>query len=244
MSTLHPLESSTTDQRLALLDDLRHAERRAIGAQVAAVIAHLVGTPLHVIAGRASLIRDAPADATVSENATRIEDQVHRLAERLRGLIDYLTLPDEPAKPEPAASVIVAALALYGPIGARRGVTFETAAAPPLGALVEGRSALAVLTGLLSFAARVATEGAVCTLGASVEEPERVVFSLGVPGLEPPIGAIDNLEPPERADGIPREELQMLSLSAAVARRVGGSLEVTREMPGQATIRYSPRRLR
>jgi signal transduction histidine kinase len=230
------------ENRLALLDELRQAERRAVSSRVASVIAHLIGTPLHVIAGRASLIRGAPADGTVSENARRIEEQVERLAARIRALIDYLTLPEPPPKREAVAAVATSALELYAAIGKERHVGFELVGEYPTDAGVDGTAALVVLTSLLSLATRVAPRGAVCRLAVSVEDG-RVVFSLIVPGLEPPSGRIDSLEPPERPERAPSEVLQVLSVSSAIARRSGGRLEVASDAPEEATIRYLAPRL-
>jgi two-component system NtrC family sensor kinase len=206
------------ENRLALLDELRQAERRAVSSRVASVIAHLIGTPLHVIAGRASLIRAAPADGTVSENARRIEEQVERLASRIRALIDYLTLPEPPPRREAVAAVAASALELYSAIGKERQVGFELVGGYPNDAGVDGTAALVVLTSLLSLATRVAPAGAVCRLAVALAEEDRVAFSLIVPGLEPPSGRIDSLEPPERPERAPSEVLQVLSVSSAIAR--------------------------
>src|SRR6185312_4299117 len=84
------------DGKLALFDHLRQTEIRATSARVASVIGHLIGTPLNVIAGRAALIRSNPSAEYSIENARRIEEQVERLAQRIRRLIEYLTAP-EPA---------------------------------------------------------------------------------------------------------------------------------------------------
>src|SRR6188768_3684146 len=72
--------------RLVLTDELRRAERHAIVSRLSSVFAHLIGTPLNVIAGRAALIKSNPESAAALENATRIEQQVERLAVRIRRL--------------------------------------------------------------------------------------------------------------------------------------------------------------
>src|SRR5688572_7221301 len=77
---------------LLLADDLRRAERHAIVSRLSSVFAHLIGTPLNVIAGRAALIKSNPEGASALENATRIEQQVERLAFRIRRLIEYWTM--------------------------------------------------------------------------------------------------------------------------------------------------------
>jgi hypothetical protein len=83
----------------------------------------------------------------------------------------------------------------------------------------------------------------VCRLSVALAEDARVAFSLEVPGLEPPSGRIDSLEPPERPERAPSEVLQVLSVSSAIARRSGGRLEVASDAPGAATIRYLAARL-
>src|SRR6185503_19714336 len=149
-------QERTAEQKLAKFDDLRQSERRAVSARVASVIAHLIGTPLHVIAGRASLIRAAPNDPSVEENARRIEDQVDRLARRIRALIDYLTVPDSAVAEESAKSVVAAALSLYLPVAAERGVEIRLLGEASDEPTIDGTSALVVLTSLLSLDTRVA----------------------------------------------------------------------------------------
>lgn len=232
--------SAGAAKRLAMLDDLRQAERRAVSSRVASVIAHLIGTPLHVIAGRASLIRSVPGDANVAENARRIEEQVDRLAKRIRALIDYLTAPEPAPQEEAVRAVIDTALAVYAPITEARGMTLRLMREVP-DANVDGTSALIVLTSLFSLATRVAPQGAIIELAVARMEDGRVAFELGVPGLEPPRGRIDSLEPPEQFEPARIEELQVLSVCSAIVRRSGGQLEVLPDGADRATVRYLAR---
>jgi signal transduction histidine kinase len=235
------LVSAGAARRLAMLDDLRQAERRAVSSRVASVIAHLIGTPLHVISGRASLIRSMPGDAGVAENARRIEEQVDRLAKRIRALIDYLTAPEPAPEEEDVRAVVEGALSLYAPIAEARGLGLRLAGDVPEGK-VDGTSALIVLTSLFSLATRVAPAGTMSELAVALAEDGRVAFELAVPGLEPPHGRIDSLEPPEQPEAVRIEELQVLSVCSAIVRRSGGHLEVTADGPGRAKIRYLARR--
>lgn len=232
------------DRRLSLLDDLRQAERRAVSSRVASVVAHLIGTPLHVIAGRASLIRGAPTDASVAENARRIEEQVEKLARRIRALIDYLMLPEPDTAPEHAENVVVLALSVYSPVAVERGVEIRRVGEPLSEVNIDGASAMIVLTSLLSLATRITPPGQASELGARVAEDQRVLFELTVPGLALPAARIDTLEPPEQIDPARVEELQVLSVCSAIARRSNGSIEVTAgTKPGRTTIRYLMARL-
>ena len=231
---------SQADRQLLLFDDLRQAERRAVSSRVASVVAHLIGTPLHVIAGRAALIRSAPDDPGVVENARRIEAQVDRLAHRIRALIDYLTAPEPNPLPEPAESVLASALALYTPVARERGVTLETSGAASLPQTnVDGTSALIVLTSLLSLATRVAPRGETCVLRYSSEADGHLLFEIDVPGLGVPASRLDTLEPPDHLEDASVEQLQVLSVSSVIARRAGGNIEVLPGAPGRATIRYT-----
>jgi len=241
MSARHTPGEETSDQHLAVLDELAQSERRAFGFELASSIAHMIGTPLHVISGRASLIRTAPDDASVGDNARRIEEQVERLAERMRAFITYLTLPEPSSAPEPVSGVVETALKLCRTAAKTRGVSFELGERAPA-TMVAARSTLLVLTRLLGFATRVAPAGAVCSLDVADTGDGRVAFTLGVPGLVPPAGRLESLEPPTSGESLVPEELQSLSMSAAIARRRGGSVEVAPGPTGRSTIRYTTSR--
>lgn len=231
-------EGGAVDRRLALLDELRQAERRAAISRVASVIGHLIGTPLNVIAGRAALIRANPVAESASENARRIEEQVERLAERIRRLIDYLTVPEPRPEPRPADVVVREAVALYGSIAAQRGVEVRVTSEVLPTASIEGTSALVVLTSLMSLALRVASRGDTVELRVEGTPTNGVLFELRIPGLEPPRAKLDRLDPPDEEDGASAERLQLLSLCYVMARRQGGKLEVVPFETNRAAIRF------
>jgi two-component system, NtrC family, sensor kinase len=224
---------SGPDRRLALLDELRQAERRAAISRVASVIGHLIGTPLNVIAGRAALIRANPSPEAALENAQRIEQQVERLALRIRRLIDYLTAPEPEPNPSFVASVVDDALALYSPVAAMHGVTIALAPGELPEAKVDGMSAMIVLTSLLGLATRAAPRGSAVGLEATLQSA-MVTFRLTVPGLSMPQARLDRLDPPEDADGLDAERLQVLSVCFAIARRHGGRVEFANQEGGAA----------
>lgn len=231
-------ERRSVDARLALLDELRQAERRAAVSRVASVIGHLIGTPLNVIAGRAALIRANPGQEGASENARRIEEQVERLAERIRRLIDYLTIPDPRPELRQADAVVTEALALYEPIAAEHGVTILVTSPTLPTVLRDGTSALVVLTSLMSLALRVAPRGARVELCVEATAGNSVVFELRVPGLAPPRSRLDRLDPPDEQDAASAERLQLLSLCYAMARRQEGHLEVVPHGSTSSAIRF------
>jgi signal transduction histidine kinase len=230
-------EQTTSDTRLALLDDLRQAERRAVSSRVASIIGHLIGTPLHVIGGRASLIRSSPTPESAVENAQRIEEQVERLARRIRALIEYLTAPEPDVQLQSVNVVIEDAVSLYEPIGTVRGSRVRLSGEPPPNLSIDGRSALIVLTSLISLATRCASPGSTISLIVEQKEPASVTFELQVPGMKPPPGRIDRLEPPDQWNRDEAEQLQVFSVCFAIARRSGGRIEVDAQA-GHTSIRF------
>lgn len=225
------------DSRLARLDWLRSAERRAAISRVASVIAHLIGTPLHVIAGRAALIRANPTPENAQENARRIEEQVDKLAQRIRKLIDYLTSPEPETEPRTVADIVAEAFSLYEPIARQKGVELAAAGELPL-VNVEGNSTMVILTSLFSLAVRVAPNGERVELEFALLAEQRIAFELTVPGFSIPSVPIDRLDPPESDERASAEPLQVLSVCYAIARRSGGKLEVVEREGRPAAIRF------
>jgi signal transduction histidine kinase len=78
---------ASTRDRFAALEQLRHAERLTTVGRLASSVAHELGTPLNVVAGRARLIiEDARSTDT---HATIILDQAERMTKIIRQLLDY-----------------------------------------------------------------------------------------------------------------------------------------------------------
>ena len=78
---------ASTEQRFATLEQLRHAERLTTVGRLATSVAHELGTPLNVVAGRARLVIEDAAEAPT--HARIIIDQTERMAKIIRQLLDY-----------------------------------------------------------------------------------------------------------------------------------------------------------
>lgn len=79
-----------TEARLALETRLRQAEKLATIGQMAAEIAHEVGTPLNVISGRArAMARKSAAPDEVEKNAGIVAAQVDRIARIIKQVLDF-----------------------------------------------------------------------------------------------------------------------------------------------------------
>jgi signal transduction histidine kinase len=79
-----------TSERIAALEQLRHADRLKTVGRLAAGIAHEMGTPLNVISGRAELIAGNKLDeAGVLDSAAAIKTEADRMTKIIRQLLDF-----------------------------------------------------------------------------------------------------------------------------------------------------------
>ncbi len=128
-------QSRANAARLALETRLRHAEKLATMGQMAAEIAHEVGTPLNVIGGRARSIARRPADTgDVQKNADIIAGQVDRIAKIIRQVLDF-SRKNRPAPSQArvdVGKVVAEALEFVSASIARQGIQTDVRAAPDL----------------------------------------------------------------------------------------------------------------
>lgn len=75
--------------RVSALEELRHAERLNTIGKLASGVAHELGTPLNVIAGRADLIAQRADPAAAAASARIIGEQADRMTRIIRGLLDF-----------------------------------------------------------------------------------------------------------------------------------------------------------
>jgi len=81
---------SETTSRIAAIEQLRHADRLKTVGRLAAGIAHELGTPLNVVAGRAALIQSGrlPADE-IAASAAAIKAEADKMTRIIRQLLDF-----------------------------------------------------------------------------------------------------------------------------------------------------------
>jgi len=78
------------EARLTVLDNLRHAERLVTIGKLSAEVAHELGTPLNVIAGRAKLIQTENLDPHEAIECSRIiSEQTDRVTNVIRNLLGF-----------------------------------------------------------------------------------------------------------------------------------------------------------
>src|SRR4051812_15420719 len=82
--------SRETAARLAAVEQLRHADRLTTVGKLASGIAHELGTPLNIVAGRGYMIASGEATGDeVADNARIIMEQTERMTRIIRQLLDF-----------------------------------------------------------------------------------------------------------------------------------------------------------
>ena len=122
------------DARLGLEARLRQAEKLATIGQMAAEIAHEVGTPLNVIGGRArAILRKGGDAAEVAKNAGIIGDEVARITKIIRQVLDFSRSRGPTLTKVRVATVVADALEFLRETIRKQNITVEarTADAPP-----------------------------------------------------------------------------------------------------------------
>lgn len=167
---------ASTRERFEALDQLRHAERLTTVGKLASSVAHELGTPLNVVAGRARLIVEDEREP--GPHALIIIDQAERMAKIIRQLLDYARrrLPEKAE--QDLARVAADALPLLGTLASKKRLELrfrtETATAPVTADATQVQQAL---TNLIVNAIQASADGAtvdVTLRAARAWPPERV----------------------------------------------------------------------
>jgi len=127
-------ELEDSNQRMLVLRDaLSKAERMAAVGQMAASVAHQVGTPLNLVSGYVQMIReDGQTDPAVRERLGIVETQLEQVTRVLRTVLDRARQPTVRV-PVDAAALIDRVCTIARPRLQRAGIALETSIADRLG---------------------------------------------------------------------------------------------------------------
>jgi two-component system, NtrC family, sensor kinase len=121
--------------RIAALEQLRHADRLMTVGKLASGIAHELGTPLNVVAGRAGMIADGETSPEETVTYARIiVDAVDKMTRIIRSLLEFARRKGPQKAAQPLEPIVLRTLELLGPLGAKKRVDLElrAGAIPPV----------------------------------------------------------------------------------------------------------------
>jgi signal transduction histidine kinase len=124
-------QQAATDARIEALEKLRHTERLATLGRLAAGMAHELGTPLNVIAGRAKLIagQDLPPEQS-ARSARIIGEQAERMTGILRQLLDFARRGEARKQAVELNGILQGIVELLAATARKQGVELHWQAAP------------------------------------------------------------------------------------------------------------------
>jgi two-component system NtrC family sensor kinase len=193
--------------RLEALEKLRHTERLATIGRLSAGMAHELGTPLNVIAGRAKLIagQTLPAEE-VSRSARIIGEQAERMTAIMRQLLDFARSGSLRTAPVNLERLAGSVREMLRPAAEKQGVSLILSSpAIPLEVKADASQLQQVLLNLVMNGIQAMPEGGDLEIGLEgrngVSPPE---------GIEPRDGGWAVIGVKDNGVGIPAENLPHL----------------------------------
>ena len=115
------------EHALDLEQQLRRSETLAVAGKLASGIAHEVGTPLNIISGRAEMVlASLPQDHPGREDLERIINQIDRVSNIVRSLLDAVWLGKLEIQRVPVGMLIGRLLPLLEHVVRKRGIAMTT----------------------------------------------------------------------------------------------------------------------
>jgi len=119
-----------TERRIAAVEALRHADRLMTVGLLASGIAHELGTPINVVAGRAQMIATGEVEgAEVTDSARVIVEQSARMTAIIRQLLDFARKSGGERRRQDVAATVVRATDLLSAMARKAGVGLTVDAA-------------------------------------------------------------------------------------------------------------------
>jgi len=237
--------ASESAARIRAVEQLRHADRLTTVGKLASGLAHELGTPLNVIAGRAKMIATGEIDSPEegADSARIIAEQAERMTRIVRQLLDFARRRANEKRSTDLGALARQTVSLLEPIAAKRGVSLRCEAlADPVSASVDASQIQQALANLVVNAVQASDR----ERGVSIRVSVRDTAPEGPHGPRPG-GPFALLEVHDQGVGIPAEQLPEvfdpffttkavgegtglgLSIAHGIAQEHGGWIDVESE---------------
>lgn len=114
------------EKRIAALEQLRHAERLATLGRLSAGMAHELGTPLNVVAGRAKMIADPDMSRDdIGECAQIIQEQAKRMTAIMQQLLNFARRNKSKRSFEKIEPIVTKVMDMLNPIARKQNVVLK-----------------------------------------------------------------------------------------------------------------------
>jgi signal transduction histidine kinase len=165
--------ASESAARIRAVEQLRHADRLSTVGKLASGLAHELGTPLNVVAGRAKMIAtgeiESPEEGT--ESARIIVEQAERMTRIVRQLLDFARRRGSEKRSSDLGALARQTAALLEPLAAKRGVSLRCEGpSAPVSAAVDASQIQQALTNLVVNAIQASDRERIVSIGVSVRD--------------------------------------------------------------------------
>jgi len=121
----HERVDAETAARITAIEQLRHADRLTTVGKLASGIAHELGTPLNVIAGRAGMIAEGETSPQETASYARIIlDAADKMTRIIRSLVEFARRKGPQKAAQSLEPIVARTLELLGPLCTKKGVAF------------------------------------------------------------------------------------------------------------------------
>ncbi|MEZ4387241.1 MAG: ATP-binding protein [Candidatus Krumholzibacteriia bacterium] len=227
-----------SEARVAALEQLRHSERLAMLGSLSSGLAHELGTPLNVVAGRAKMISGGQlAPDAITESALIIRSQADRMTALVRQFLDYARRGSTTPAPVDLGDLAARCLEMLRMAARKAGVELRLDAPGPLPLVMVDRVQMEqVLMNLVMNGIQAMPRGGTLEVRLAVEPDGRLAMHVVDEGVGiPPEHLAQVCEPFFTTKQTGQGTGLGLSIVKGIVDDNGGSLELASEV-GRGTV--------
>lgn len=179
-------------ERVAALEQLRHADRLRTVGQIASTLAHELGTPLNVVSGHARLIeQDAGSEELVRSSARAILEQTTRMARIIKDVLGLSRRRGARADLHDLSEIAERATRMLEPLTRKQGVHIQVRVHQRARVRADGQQLLQVLTNLLTNAMQATPKGGEVRIAVDQRQADPPLGVHAKPGTYACVAVID-----------------------------------------------------